>query len=180
MNSNNFFVKLINKYVLAFWPYYLFALFFGVYFVDLISDPAFTVFGNFDDSLDLIWSGWIYKNFGEFTQLYGYPTLRKIYVIGPQLIWTVYFALTKFFNEISSYNILFTIGYFLTFVFSFKLFEKILKSTIISFFIALLFTFSPYHYYQSLTHLDLGQIWIIPMFYITSYKFLRKQSFKNF
>ncbi len=147
---------------------------------NLILDPFRTVFGRFDDNIDLIWGGWVYKNFGAgHTQLYAFPFGRTVGVMATQLIWPFYFYMSALTNEVFSYNFLFFLNIGLSYYFMNKLIHKHTDNSFVSGIVSMLYTFSPYAYYQSSVHIDLAQIWLVPYFYLTLESYDSLPNIKN-
>jgi hypothetical protein len=105
------------------------------------------LFGILEDSIGLHILHWVTPKDGSF-------------LLEP-LFYSIFKFLAFYFNSVYLYNFFVIFSWSLLIIFSYYFFNRFFQNHLISKIIALVFSFSPYFYYQMQTHLVLVQIWIV-------------------
>ena len=132
------------------------------------------VVGSFEDQVGLLVWGWWAKNFARLggvnqlvNPLVGAPFGGRVdnYWGSTQpLLWgPLSWGLARF-NPLAFFNIISLLGVLLTFVFSYLLFKKIIRLAGLAVPLAIIFTLSPFTWLHFGRHIDLTQVWVLPLF----------------
>lgn len=133
--------------------------------------------GIFEDNIGLISQAYLERSH-EAASLTHPLTPQSHYPLSNQpFTWDLYFFLTSFFDPVVVYNLFLLMGIFLTFIAAFLFFRQYFKSRMLALGLTTIFTFSPYFYYQSRSHLDLSQVWVL-LFFILALQ--RAQHLRDF
>ena len=112
-----------------------------------------------------------------FTRLFNTPEGVKISTSLSEVVWQIPgLILSRIFNEILAFNFLILFGFVSSFVTFYFLTLYLTKSKHASFVSAVAYTFSPYHYWQSLSHLSLSLIQWLPLFVLSLFYFDQKKN----
>lgn len=134
--------------------------------------------GSLNDQTILFWFAWWRENYSSFegnsfnySFLYGSPIGWVVkYFPNQWLIWGIYFYLAKLSSPIFAFNLLTLITAFLILVISFFYFRGYFSKSVSSV-SAFLYLLSTYSIYKLTNHIDLFQIWVIPLFLIVFNKY---------
>jgi hypothetical protein len=124
------------------------------------------VIGVLGDNSEVLSYGNLYRLYGsDFWQYIGYPHGNINATISPTepiLSWFIFLFLRV--DSVLFYNFLVIAAFALAYITSFYFFRYFLKNPVVSVFMATIFTFSPYFYYRTRSHLALSQFWLVPPF----------------
>lgn len=115
---------------------------------------------SFFSDLEVYPFGTLYKNFNIIYSFFSYP-------------------FSKYFNEVFSFNIISLSSFVLSYLTSYFAFKYFSRSRLPSIFAAFIFTFSPYHLFQSQYQLSLAQVQWIPLLLFALVFFLKDKSWKS-
>lgn len=127
--------------------------------------------GSFSDQIFPMWYLW----WGRYAQAqgldpyfsiyYGYPEgllVSPFWQTSQPLFWGIFVLISKFLSPENTLNFIVLLGVLLNLVFSFLLFKKEFSKKI-AFTLALLFSFSTFSFNHFTQHIDLIQLWVLPL-----------------
>ncbi|MFH1295060.1 MAG: hypothetical protein ABIH84_00540 [bacterium] len=118
-------------------------------------------------------SGWGHSNLIGYPygiDVNAYPNNQPVYHLTTLL-------LGRIIEPVLAYNLIIAFTMFLTILISFRFFNCFLKSRTVSFFYAVLLTFSPYMLFHLRSHLDLIQLWTLMLYLLTLIKAKKTKDF---
>lgn len=139
------------------------------------------IYGGYEDNISGIVAGQLYKIFGwDFVKLINYPfgyTFDLKHTNQP-IFWNIYHFFNFRFDSVVVSNVFIILTLVLILICSYLFFRHFfMDSLVVPFLLSLVFTFSPYHYYQLRTHIDLSQTWVLPLFLLLRF---RAKNWKHF
>lgn len=125
--------------------------------------------------------GFTYKQIlnGFLSDYYGFPAttnFNPIYTNEP-LIWNIFYFLNNFLDATIVYSLMVILSFLLLFIAGYKLFKFFSDDKVIAASLSLILTFSPYMYYQTQSHLNLSQVWILVLYILSIIKAKRLREF---
>ena len=144
------------------------------------------IFGYSGDNFGNIWHFW-WQNYAQKNHLnvnsiplFNAPKGIEETVSFIEYLWVVpgnY--LSSLTNAVFTFNVLIFLGFVLSFLFMYLLASYITKEKVPSFIVALLYAFSPFHYWQATSHLSLSFVFWLPLFVFSLLYFDANKNLKS-
>lgn len=152
----------------------------------VILNPSKIVFGYSGDNFGNIWYFWWQKyalshNLNvALTPFYNAPAGVRINNSFSEFLWMIPgVIISNLTNEVLAFNLLIFGGFFLSFVSMFTLVYYLTKSRGASIFGGIIFSASPYHFWQATSHLSLSLTFWLPLFVLFLFYFDRHKNLKS-
>jgi hypothetical protein len=157
-----------------------------VFTLPVVLNPSKIVFGYSGDNFGNIWYFWWQKYAFSHnldlsrTPFYNAPVGVSINTSFSEFLWMVPGTIiSNLSNEVFAFNLLILSGFALSFISMYSLVNYLTKSRWASLFGGLLFSISPYHFWQATAHLSLSLIFWLPLFTLTIFWFDEHKSLKS-
>lgn len=148
---------------------------------------SFATYGYTGDSYGFLWQLWWGKETdrqlinGKLTPLLGAPFGSPIdYYFCEPLLLGFGRLLARVTNHFVAFNLVLLVSFPLAGLTTYWLAKYLTKNSLAAFLAGLIFAFSPYHFWQAYTHVNLSQIQWLPLFLLAWLVFLRRPQVKNF
>lgn len=145
-----------------------------------------TVFGYSGDNFGIIWNFWwqrtsLKQNLTpSHTELINAPVGLTMTSLPGEILWSVPMKyLSLVFSEVVVFNLAIILSFFLSGITMFLLLQHLYKNYWVSIFGGLIYTVSPYHVWQSYTHLSLALVQWLPLFVLSLIYFDEHKNLKS-
>ena len=129
-----------------------------------------TVFGFTSDNFSTIWYFGVLKDIGvdlsqNITTSIRYPLGVNLSDLPPEMAWALpYLVLTYLTNSLIAFNLITILGFVFSGVSMYYLIYYLTKDKLVSLFAGFVFSFAPYHFWQSFVHINLGLLYTLPLY----------------
>ncbi len=152
----------------------------------VVLDPAKIIFGYSGDNFGNIWFFWwqkLAKSYdlpAGFSPYYNAPAGVNLNLSLAEFAWIIPGnLLARLTGAIFSFNSIIMASFVLSFINAYLLVFYLFKNGGVAALAGLAYAFSPYHYWQSLSHLSLAQVQWLPLFVLSLFYFDKNKNLRS-